>query len=133
MLKGPSPNPARKLTAARLPRPHPSPAGISPNTIMYNTAISALGKALRPEEAEALFAEMPAPDAVSFGVNKGRERPPVQMRCWLWGMVWMSSAADISNRPSPLLPTTAAPSGVVRDADCCLWHERPGRQGRGRV
>ena len=41
------------------------PTGIAPNTIMYNTAISALGKALRPEEAEALFAEMPAPDAVS--------------------------------------------------------------------
>jgi pentatricopeptide repeat protein len=40
-------------------------AGIAPNTIMYNTAISALGKALQADAAEALFNTMPAPDAVS--------------------------------------------------------------------
>jgi pentatricopeptide repeat protein len=39
--------------------------GIAPNTIMFNTAMSALGKALQVEAAEALFARMPAPDAVS--------------------------------------------------------------------
>jgi pentatricopeptide repeat protein len=48
--------------------PHPlsaPPPGIAPNTIMFNTAMSALGKALQVEAAEALFARMPAPDAVS--------------------------------------------------------------------
>ncbi|PSC71557.1 nadh:ubiquinone oxidoreductase complex i intermediate-associated 30 [Micractinium conductrix] len=40
--------------------------GISPNTIMYNTAMSALGKALQAEAAAKLFSEMPAPDAVSY-------------------------------------------------------------------
>lgn len=41
---------------------------------MYNTAISALGKALRVEEAEALFDQMPAPDAVS---RTAASQPPV--------------------------------------------------------
>lgn len=38
--------------------------GISPNTVMFNTALSSLAKALRPGEAEALFRRIPAPDAV---------------------------------------------------------------------
>lgn len=33
---------------------------------MYNTAISALGKALQVDAAESLFREAPAPDAVTF-------------------------------------------------------------------
>lgn len=33
---------------------------------MYNTAISALGKAQQVEAAAALFARMPTPDAVSY-------------------------------------------------------------------
>lgn len=40
--------------------------GIEPNTVMFNTAISALGKAGCWEEAERLFAMIPAPDTVSF-------------------------------------------------------------------
>ncbi len=36
--------------------------GIEPNTIMYNTAISALGKANQWELAEKLFGEIPEPD-----------------------------------------------------------------------
>ncbi|KAK9814061.1 hypothetical protein WJX72_000168 [[Myrmecia] bisecta] len=40
--------------------------GIQPNTIMYNTAISALGKSGRWQTAEALFAEIAQPDAVSY-------------------------------------------------------------------
>lgn len=39
--------------------------GIVPNTIMCNTAISALGKAGRWREAEALFRRMPSPDPIS--------------------------------------------------------------------
>jgi pentatricopeptide repeat protein len=40
--------------------------GISPNVVMVNTAISALGKAGRPADAAALFAAHPAPDAVAY-------------------------------------------------------------------
>ncbi|GAB4820675.1 hypothetical protein N2152v2_007721 [Parachlorella kessleri] len=40
--------------------------GIQPNTIMYNTAMSALGKASKSDAAEALFKEMHNPDAVSY-------------------------------------------------------------------
>ena len=35
--------------------------GIDPNTIMYNTAISALGKSFRWEAAEELFRMIPCP------------------------------------------------------------------------
>lgn len=37
--------------------------GIAPNTIMYNTAMSALGKAGKADAARALFDEMPHPGA----------------------------------------------------------------------
>lgn len=40
--------------------------GIAPNTIMYNTAMSALAKSGRAEAAEELFQEIPEPDAVSY-------------------------------------------------------------------
>lgn len=40
--------------------------GIEPNTIMYNTAISALGKASQWEAAEKVFNDMPKPDTISF-------------------------------------------------------------------
>lgn len=40
--------------------------GIAPNTIMYNTAISALAKSGCAEAAEELFGEIPEPDAVSY-------------------------------------------------------------------
>ena len=40
--------------------------GIQPNTVMRNTAMSALGKAGRPALAVALFEQMPARDAVSY-------------------------------------------------------------------
>lgn len=40
--------------------------GIDPNTIMYNTAISALGKSFRWEAAEKLFRMIPSPDTISF-------------------------------------------------------------------
>ena len=40
--------------------------GIAPNTIMYNTAMSSLGKAGHWEAAEGLFREVPEPDAVTF-------------------------------------------------------------------
>ncbi len=40
--------------------------GIAPNTIMYNTALSALGKAGKWETAEKLFGEIPEPDAISY-------------------------------------------------------------------
>ena len=39
--------------------------GIKPNTVMYNTALSALGKAGRVEAAAALFRDMPLPDSIS--------------------------------------------------------------------
>ncbi len=39
--------------------------GLSPNTVMFNTALSALGKAGEARAAAALFAALPAPDAVS--------------------------------------------------------------------
>ena len=42
--------------------------GIAPNTIMYNTAMSALAKSGRAEAAEQLFSEIPEPDAVSYEV-----------------------------------------------------------------
>lgn len=40
--------------------------GIYPNTVMYNTAISALGKAGQLEAAHALFKVVPHPDAVTY-------------------------------------------------------------------
>lgn len=40
--------------------------GIAPNTVMLNTALSALAKAGRASDAAALFARVPAPDATSF-------------------------------------------------------------------
>lgn len=40
--------------------------GIEPNTIMYNTAVSALGKGGCWEAAERLFASIPNPDTVSY-------------------------------------------------------------------
>lgn len=40
--------------------------GIEPNTVMYNTAISALGKGGCWEAAEQLFAAIPNPDTVSY-------------------------------------------------------------------
>ncbi len=40
--------------------------GIDPNTIMYNTAISALGKSYRWEAAEQLFHMIPNPDTISY-------------------------------------------------------------------
>jgi len=40
--------------------------GIDPNTIMYNTAISALGKSFRWEAAEKLFQMIPCPDTISY-------------------------------------------------------------------
>ncbi|DBA66999.1 TPA: hypothetical protein ACH3X2_002107 [Trebouxia sp. C0005] len=40
--------------------------GIIPNTIMYNTAMSSLGKSGQWEAAERLFAEVPEPDAVTY-------------------------------------------------------------------
>ena len=39
--------------------------GIVPNTIMYNTAMSSLGKSGRWEAAEKLFMETSEPDAVT--------------------------------------------------------------------
>ncbi|KAL6776016.1 MCA1 [Auxenochlorella protothecoides x Auxenochlorella symbiontica] len=40
--------------------------GVRPNTVMLNTALSALGKAGRVDEARALFARIPDPDAASY-------------------------------------------------------------------
>jgi pentatricopeptide repeat protein len=40
--------------------------GITPNTVMYNTAVSALGKAGKLDAAQELFHACPAPDAVTF-------------------------------------------------------------------
>ncbi|KAG7669362.1 hypothetical protein Ndes2437B_g05514 [Nannochloris sp. 'desiccata'] len=40
--------------------------GITPNTVMYNTAVSALGKAGQLDAAQELFNTCPAPDAVTF-------------------------------------------------------------------
>lgn len=40
--------------------------GVPPNTVMYNTAVSALGKAGQVEAAERLFAEISQPDGVSY-------------------------------------------------------------------
>ena len=40
--------------------------GIEPNTIMYNTAMSALGKCGEWQQAEALFQEVSHPDAISY-------------------------------------------------------------------
>jgi pentatricopeptide repeat protein len=40
--------------------------GIVPNTVMYNTAISALGKARQLEAAKELFDATPSPDAVTY-------------------------------------------------------------------
>ena len=40
--------------------------GIIPNTIMYNTAMSSLGKSGQWEAAERLFSEVPEPDAVTY-------------------------------------------------------------------
>jgi pentatricopeptide repeat protein len=40
--------------------------GIDPNTIMYNTAISALGKSYHWEAAEELFQMIPCPDTISY-------------------------------------------------------------------
>ena len=40
--------------------------GIEANTIMYNTAMSALGKAGEWEAAEQMFLEIPRPDTVSY-------------------------------------------------------------------
>jgi pentatricopeptide repeat protein len=42
--------------------------GIAPNTIMFNTAMSALAKSGRAAAAEQLFAQIPDPDAVSYEV-----------------------------------------------------------------
>ena len=39
--------------------------GIRPNTVMYNTALSALGKAGRVDAAAALFRDIPQPDSIS--------------------------------------------------------------------
>lgn len=43
--------------------------GIAPNTVMYNTAMSALAKSGRAAAAEELFAQIPEPDAVSYEVQ----------------------------------------------------------------
>lgn len=40
--------------------------GITPNTVMYNTAVSALGKAGQLDAAQELFHACPAPDAVTY-------------------------------------------------------------------
>lgn len=40
--------------------------GIIPNTIMYNTALSSLGKSGHWEAAESLFGEVPDPDSVTY-------------------------------------------------------------------
>ncbi|KAL0044814.1 hypothetical protein WJX82_010409 [Trebouxia sp. C0006] len=40
--------------------------GIIPNTIMYNTAMSSLGKSGQWEAAERLFGQVPEPDAVTY-------------------------------------------------------------------
>lgn len=40
--------------------------GIQPNTIMYNTAMAALARALRWKEVQAIFLEMPVKDAISY-------------------------------------------------------------------
>ena len=39
--------------------------GIRPNTVMFNTALCALGKAGRVDQAAALFWQIPQPDAIS--------------------------------------------------------------------
>ena len=39
--------------------------GVRPNTIMFNTALCALGKAGRVDEAAALFWDIPSPDTIS--------------------------------------------------------------------
>lgn len=39
--------------------------GIKPNTVMYNTALSALGKAGRVDAAVMLFRDIPQPDSIS--------------------------------------------------------------------
>jgi pentatricopeptide repeat protein len=55
---------------------------------MFNTAISALGKALQVEAAEALFSQMPAPDAVShetliaaYGMSGRAEQAEAAFSC----------------------------------------------------
>ncbi len=40
--------------------------GIEPNTIMYNTAMSALAKSGHATAAEMLFGDIPEPDSVSY-------------------------------------------------------------------
>ena len=45
--------------------PRARAAGVAPNVVMHNIALSALGRAGRYEEAAALFAAMPTRDAVS--------------------------------------------------------------------
>jgi len=40
--------------------------GLAPNTVMLNTALSALAKAGRAADAAALFARIPSPDAASY-------------------------------------------------------------------
>lgn len=40
--------------------------GIEPNTIMYNTAMSALAKSGHADMAERLFGDIPEPDSVSY-------------------------------------------------------------------
>ena len=40
--------------------------GIEPNTIMYNTAMSALAKSGHADTAEMLFGDIPEPDSVSY-------------------------------------------------------------------
>lgn len=80
---------------------------------MYNTAMSALGKALRPQEAEALFADMPAPDAV---------RPRACLQCLV-----LAPASHSSTHAAAL--TAGWPAGAVdaagRSAGCRAWV--PGR------
>jgi pentatricopeptide repeat protein len=83
--------------------------GLSPNTVMFNTAISAAGKAGQLDVAVALFGEVPEPDAVSF-----------ETMIAAYGMCgWQSGPAPAAR----LVPVPAACCCLAPAAACCLLVE----------
>ncbi len=86
--------------------------GIRPNTVMYNTALCALGKAGRVDQAAALFWQIPQPDAISH-----------ETMVAAYGMAGRTAEAERALAAmigSGFQPRDFAYCAIVQSYRCCL-------------
>ncbi len=90
--------------------------GIRPNTVMFNTALCALGKAGRVDQAAALFWQIPQPDAISH-----------ETMVAAYGMAGRTADAEralVAMIGSGFQPRDFAYCAIIQSYRCCLASRR---------